>query len=40
MDILFAEGSDKKCVQLLDETMKDLALDELVTRLTPVPEEK
>ena len=40
MDILFAEGSDKKCVQLLDETMKDLALDELVTRLTTVPEEK
>ncbi len=40
MDILYAEGSDKKYAQLPDETMKDLALDEVISRLSTSAEEK
>ncbi|MBO4928553.1 MAG: hypothetical protein J5379_09940 [Clostridiales bacterium] len=40
MDILFQSGSDKACVTLPAETWKDLAMDEIVGRITSSPEEK
>lgn len=33
MNILFAEGSKCKCTQLPDETVKDLALDDIIVRI-------
>lgn len=40
MDILFKEGSDKKTIQIQPETMKDLAMDEIITRMSSVPDER
>ncbi len=33
MNILFPENSDRKCRQLPDETAKDLAIDEIISRI-------
>ena len=40
MDILYAEGSDRKYVQLPEETLKDLAIDEIVHHFSTIQEEK
>ena len=40
MDILFRRDSDKKTIQLSDETIKDLAVDEIIQRCTIVPDER
>lgn len=40
MDILFRKDSDKKTIQLSNETLKDLAVEEMIQRCTIVPDER
>ena len=40
MNILYKEGSDRKSVTLSEETIKDIALDELIGYMSSYQEER
>ena len=40
MDILFRKGSDRACVELSEDTWKDLAMDEVIHRIGSSQEER